>query len=61
MAPDQRYEIKETSRYTFDVFDNEPSNPRGRQWLGSFCFFTDAVEFVNRKQGSVPSNNRADK
>jgi hypothetical protein len=53
MAPDTRFEIKETSRYTFEVFDNDPQNPRGRQWLGSFCFFTDALEFVKKKQ-SVP-------
>jgi hypothetical protein len=46
MAPDQRYEIKETSIYTFEVFAREAT---GRQWIGSFRFFKDALDFTKLK------------
>jgi hypothetical protein len=50
MAPDTRYSINETSMYTFEVFDNQPSNDQRRpQWIGSFRFFKDALDFTKQK------------
>lgn len=53
MAPDTRYEIKETSRYTFEVFDTKPSLEPAPKWIGSFCYFADALACVQRRQSTV--------
>lgn len=52
MAPDNQYEIKETSMYTFEVFDKDPTGQRHRQWIGSFRSFKDAIDFTRSKQGA---------
>jgi len=51
MAPDQRYEIKETSMYTFEVFDKEIRGTHF-QWIGSFRFFKDALDFTKQKMAA---------
>jgi hypothetical protein len=53
MAPDTRYEIKETSRFTFEVFDTEPTLEPGPKWIGSFCYVADALACVQRLKSTL--------
>jgi hypothetical protein len=49
MTPEPIYAIRETSIYTFEVFDTQIE---GQQWLATFRMFGDALDFARAKQAS---------
>ena len=57
MTPEPIYAIRETSAYTFEVFDTQAI---GRQWLATFRMFGDALEFARAKQARVSRSGNSD-
>ena len=49
MTPEPIYAVRETSSYTYEVFDTQAASD---QWLATFRMFGDALEFARAKQAS---------